>query len=167
MSKLCITCKNTKSDAEFYRDLASKDGLQSACKECGKLRARKSYRDSPERQKRFAEFSKQSKRECLVFIDSIKRENKCAICDENHESCLDFHHIDPTIKEGSVSRLAGKKNRKLVVEEIKKCVILCSNCHRKFHAGVITLIIKPIYIDNGLLNNFLKRKIRSDKKNID
>lgn len=42
----------------------------------------------------------------------------------------DFHHIDPAIKERGVGDLLRSGWDK-VVEELKKCILLCSNCHRK------------------------------------
>jgi transposase-like protein len=44
----------------------------------------------------------------------------------------DFHHLDPTFKEGSPSHIIKKayKDAKL---EIEKCILLCSACHRKEH----------------------------------
>lgn len=64
------------------------------------------------------------------------RNNGCSKCDETDHACLDFHHINPANKLFSISRgrareLAAQK----IADEIKKCVILCKNCHSKFHAG--------------------------------
>jgi hypothetical protein len=58
----------------------------------------------------------------------------CIRCGETHPACLDFHHRDPGVKEGTISRLVSK-NVKLdrVQAEIEKCDVLCANCHRKFH----------------------------------
>ena len=56
---------------------------------------------------------------------------KCVECGENHVSCLEFHHIDPSRKEGLISKLVCSKKR--LQEELKKCIVLCSNCHRKHH----------------------------------
>ena len=41
----------------------------------------------------------------------------------------DFHHLDPTIKEYSVTRLMGRKWEG-IVPELDKCILLCANCHR-------------------------------------
>lgn len=59
---------------------------------------------------------------------------KCSRCTETHISCLDFHHTDPNIKFGNVSELPAKGwSWERIQAEINKCVILCSNCHRKLH----------------------------------
>ena len=62
----------------------------------------------------------------------------CKICGENERVCLDFHHVDPSKKHLDISQMyrAGWSKRR-ILDEIAKCVILCSNCHRKYHAGLI------------------------------
>lgn len=63
-----------------------------------------------------------------------KSKLKCSMCKENHPACLDFHHIDPTEKEATVSQLvAWGRSQEEILIEISKCIILCSNCHRKHH----------------------------------
>ena len=50
---------------------------------------------------------------------------------------LDIHHLDPSIKEFSFSSVrANSKSWDKIVEELRKCVLLCSNCHREIHAGI-------------------------------
>ena len=46
---------------------------------------------------------------------------------------MDFDHKDGKIKIASVSKLAFRKlaNFKKLKEEIKKCDLVCSNCHRQ------------------------------------
>lgn len=43
----------------------------------------------------------------------------------------DFHHLDPNQKDFSI----GKQSKSFAVirSELDKCVLLCSNCHRKRH----------------------------------
>ena len=53
-------------------------------------------------------------------------------CGENHISCLEFHHLDPTVKEGAVSNLI-RVSFERALKEIEKCIVLCSNCHKKEH----------------------------------
>jgi 5-methylcytosine-specific restriction endonuclease McrA len=69
-----------------------------------------------------------------------KKTLSCLVCGENEPACLDFHHTNPSEKEMAVREILNK-NRSFarLMEEVKKCVVLCSNCHRKFHAGIIKL----------------------------
>ena len=48
-------------------------------------------------------------------------------------AALDFHHEDPTTKEGNVHRFVSNGQFAKVYEEIKKCIVLCANCHRIHH----------------------------------
>lgn len=63
----------------------------------------------------------------------IKAQLRCERCGENHPACLEFHHLDPLKKDGNVGHLARAYSTKRLLEEIKKCIVLCSNCHRKEH----------------------------------
>lgn len=49
-------------------------------------------------------------------------------------AALEFHHPDPAEKEFSLD-LRSLSNRKweVVVEEARKCELLCSNCHAEIH----------------------------------
>jgi hypothetical protein len=62
----------------------------------------------------------------------------CTECSEDVICCLDFHHLDPDEKELDVAILVHNgcgKDR--ILEEIAKCKVVCANCHRKIHAGLI------------------------------
>jgi hypothetical protein len=66
---------------------------------------------------------------------------KCIYCGFNkYQSALDFHHVGEKTHE--IGRLfndaAGAPNgkaRRLLEEEVKKCVLVCSNCHKGLHSG--------------------------------
>ena len=69
----------------------------------------------------------------------IVREAKssgCVKCGEKEQVCLDFHHLGD--KDRTIAQMRGMGDDR-VREEISKCVVVCSNCHRKIHAGIITL----------------------------
>ena len=58
-------------------------------------------------------------------------------------SALDFHHLNPDEKEFSFNdntNRSWENTRK----EIAKCILVCANCHREIHAGLI---------DNSLLQS--------------
>lgn len=60
---------------------------------------------------------------------------KCQNCGYNKSAAaLDFDHIDPKTKSRTISHLLAHQDPsswKLAVKESKKCVLLCSNCHRE------------------------------------
>src|SRR5271169_5563243 len=69
-----------------------------------------------------------------VWLQELKSTLKCARCPENHVAVLDFHHRDPNIKELQLSRVANRLwSYEKIRQEITKCEVLCSNCHRKEH----------------------------------
>ena len=59
--------------------------------------------------------------------------NVCQDCKRSFPPCCyDFHHIDPSTKCFEIApRLDGNLNT--IMEEAKKCVMICSNCHRIRH----------------------------------
>lgn len=68
------------------------------------------------------------------LIDSLG--GKCQKCGYNKcLQALHFHHRDPTQKKMSLaaSHLLSKEKREMAWEEVKKCDLLCSNCHMEIH----------------------------------
>ena len=60
---------------------------------------------------------------------------KCFICGYNSfAGALDFHHLDPKTKDFNISRVKNKKFDS-IKNELDKCVLLCSNCHREVEGG--------------------------------
>jgi hypothetical protein len=75
-----------------------------------------------------------------TFFDQYKENKGCKFCGETCSICLDFHHKDPTQKDRNVSRMKNSSHSiKAIKKEIHKCIVVCSNCHRKLHAGMIHL----------------------------
>lgn len=60
---------------------------------------------------------------------------KCSCCGYNKNwGALDFHHVDPKTKLIQLnSNSLGHFTEKVLREELKKCILLCSNCHREHH----------------------------------
>ena len=57
----------------------------------------------------------------------------CLECGVYHPAILDFHHIDPKMKNNSVHKLVQAKSYRKALEEVEQCLVLCANCHRVFH----------------------------------
>lgn len=63
---------------------------------------------------------------------------KCQCCgyDKSHWA-LEFHHIDANSKTFGISTVTrNPKAAKFIAEELKKCILLCSNCHREIEHGI-------------------------------
>lgn len=58
---------------------------------------------------------------------------KCIKCGNNKVYLLDFHHRDPSIKEGELSDFSKGYQLEKFFNELEKCDLLCANCHREFH----------------------------------
>lgn len=67
--------------------------------------------------------------------------SKCAVCGYSRcTSALEFHHLDPKQKEfGPGAARASSASWQKICDELRKCVMLCANCHREFHAGLIQI----------------------------
>lgn len=66
---------------------------------------------------------------------------RCCICGfDAFQEALEFHHIDPSTKTfGLTDSNAVTKALEKQLEEARKCVLLCANCHRGVHAGYLEL----------------------------
>lgn len=117
--KICSYCKKEKCNSEFHKKTPNQ--LHSKCKEC-KTKITKKRRDH-------------FKQQCVDY-----KGERCQCCGYNAcNHALDFHHIDPKVKSFSIGAWTKTKFTQEVLDELDKCVLVCSNCHREIHAGVIKL----------------------------
>lgn len=93
---------------------------------------------------------KQQKRrqDIKILIENLKK--PCLICGEKDVACIDYHHIDSTDKDfgiGDASKHKWSDNK--IINEINKCVCLCSNHHRILHYYDLTVdeLIKKYKIE--------------------
>ena len=86
------------------------------------------------RKKEFIKVKKDRRERLSLFIQAIKAAQFCANCGETDPICLDFHHKDPKKKKFSIAnspRLGHSEE--VIFKEIKKCVVICKNCHARLH----------------------------------
>ncbi len=73
-------------------------------------------------------YRKKIKQRAIEFLGS-----KCSICSYNKcIEALEFHHIDPTQKEFSISGKSISWSK--IEKELKKCILVCCRCHREIHS---------------------------------
>ena len=72
----------------------------------------------------------------LIWTKKIKAikllGDECEECGNNNIFHLTFHHRDSNEKENTISQI-WKNRWSLIEPEIKKCILLCDNCHRELH----------------------------------
>jgi len=63
---------------------------------------------------------------------------KCQCCGYCRSlNALELHHIDPREKELTFGKIrASPKSFDKIIQELKKCILVCSNCHREIHDGI-------------------------------
>ena len=131
MIKVCKKCFKEKKLEEFSKNNTTKDGLASWCKPCVRIRSREHYLLNENNLKIKHKSYKDEKK---MWFKEFKETLNCSNCGENHPSCLEFHHLDPLKKEFGISDAVGSlMSKESIIEEIEKCIVLCSNCHRKLH----------------------------------
>jgi hypothetical protein len=165
MSELryCYSCHQKKNISEYTKRSDSHDGLDFYCRECKSDKNSKYYYQQTDEwknrhKKKLKRKSKHSNKSNKIYILLRKdrfhqfldlfRSKGCCICGEKSKCCLDFHHLDPKTKKNDISDMSNRNIDK-VIEEIKKCVCVCKNCHRKIHSGIIesppeSLLIQPV-----------------------
>lgn len=129
--KKCRECKLEKPLTEFNKKVSNKDGLQSECRECNKVRSRQFYMDNKKSQLVAIRINTKGyiKRNQQIVIEYL-RSHPCVDCKESDIIVLDFDHQGDKDQNVSTAVRNGWSIKRLM-NEIAKCEIVCSNCHRR------------------------------------
>ena len=117
-TKICTKCgRELPLDMFNWRNKA-KGTRRADCKECHSGYMKQKYQENKE------------------IIGQMKANQGCAKCGDTRSYVLDYHHIDPSVKTEGIARMVSNHYTSLneeTLNEIKKCVVLCANCHREWH----------------------------------
>jgi len=91
--KVCRTCKQEKSEADFYALRKNKDGLHNECKPCFNLRSKLKYNTDESARERKKKNSKDARKERLNYIWNFLKENPCVDCGQTDIRVLEFDHV--------------------------------------------------------------------------
>lgn len=79
-------------------------------------------------------YHRKKKVDCIIY-----RGGKCEGCgiryDGKNACIFHLHHLDPKNKNFSIGNQVLNKAWKTIIKELKKCVLLCANCHEKKHSA--------------------------------
>jgi len=147
--QICNTCKIEKPLTEFNFKNKKQKKYNTKCIKCTREYGREHY--SKNKEKIIKKNNKASKirRE---FNKKWKSYLKCSICGEKSQSCIEFHHVDPTKKINIVSKIMNNATITAVIKEAKKCVVLCANCHRKIHVNELMITSKHKTLSNKMID---------------
>lgn len=70
-----------------------------------------------------------------VWLNEYKLERGCAGCGYKRSgAALDMHHL-----RDKAFTISAKLHLSLdeIQREVEKCIVLCANCHRELHAGLL------------------------------
>lgn len=91
-------------------------------------RVRKHYRENKQYYK---DKSRKLNKELTQLVRDIKKV-PCMDCGiEYPYYVMDFDHRDPSTKIDNVGSLIQNNSKRKLLEEIAKCDVVCSNCHRE------------------------------------
>jgi hypothetical protein len=106
------------------------------------------YKDPETRKIKNREYGKKyyenNKRVVQDAVNALRRKNRakwleykstlvCSRCGASHPAIIDFHHPTRDGSKKDVNRLVMDNCFAQAYEEVKRCEVLCANCHRIEH----------------------------------
>jgi hypothetical protein len=139
--KKCSKCLLNKDESEFNKK--TKKLFQPYCKSCQKVYHSEYYNNN---KSNYAKKNKKLKRRNVEFIYNYLLSHPCIDCKESDPIVLDFDHQGNKFKNVTLMALQTYSLEQLK-DEISKCEVRCSNCHRRktakerdyfrYHRGVV------------------------------
>lgn len=131
-TKVCNHCGERKPVEEFnwrWKDLGKR---QRTCRECQNEQKKNWYERNKETHKANMVENRMKNMEAgREFIWNYLSTNPCVECGESDPRVLEFDHVRGK-KRAAVTRLVRNGfSIDIIQAEIDKCVVLCSNCHKR------------------------------------
>ena len=124
----CRRCGEEKPLSGYYT-------RSNVCKSCKAVEMREYRLNNKEKFKKSQDKYQQNNVDKHFKLIKELTGLKCTTCGFTHTTTapFDWHHTDSNTKQYSISKLMDKSNTERLLQEIDKCVFLCSNCHRIEH----------------------------------
>lgn len=132
--KICGTCNQELDIVDFSLKDAKTNKRHSKCKACQKEYSKKHYTEKKvdylDKAKVNNKKYKKRNDELLVGLKEGKPCKDCGECYPHY--VMDFDHLPNFQKSENVSKMKNSSfSAKAIIEEIKKCELVCANCHRE------------------------------------
>ena len=124
-TRICSKCKQVKDlETDFYKAVGYRGGYRSYCKQCQ------------------GEFPSQLPEELLKRVYERRQRNRqfiwdyysahpCVDCGEDDPVVLELDHVRGKKLAGVSQLVHNTRSLKVIEDEIAKCEVVCSNCHRR------------------------------------
>lgn len=137
----CSKCKQQLDDSNFSIINRKTNLLDRYCKIC-RSNARRDWYARNKKEHIATVLSNHARYEQEYKI--WRKNFSCVLCDEKDSCCIDFHHLDPSVKEYTIANMKRCWTIERIQEEVKKCIAVCSNCHRKIHTHGLETVAKAM-----------------------
>lgn len=125
--KNCSKCTIVKPLSEFNFRNTKKGIRHSYCRDCGKILTRNHYKNN---KKQYLERNLRAFRKRREFVRQVKSK-PCFDCGIQYPYyVMDFDHREGEVKEYAMSQI-DQMTMEDIKCEMKKCDVVCSNCHRE------------------------------------
>jgi hypothetical protein len=131
----CPTCGERRAEGEFNWRNRAKGLRHSSCRYC-KMRYQHNWylKHRTEHIAVTAHRRRLYRTQSRHFVLEYLKTHPCEVCTETDPVVLDFHHRHPSRKTKEIAQMLGTYTTNKVILEIRKCRVLCSNCHRRITA---------------------------------
>lgn len=124
--KVCGVCGLRKELSEFNKKSATR--LQAHCRDCSKAIFKQYYLKN--RKHVYNKNRIYTAHLRKIVLDA--KDKPCADCGIQYPFyVMEFDHRDRAAKVIELARAHLRGSRKLILDEIAKCDVVCSNCHRQ------------------------------------
>ena len=125
--KRCCRCGLIKPHSAFHK-WNQRDGYQQWCKPCRKEYDHAYYALAKDRH---SQGRTESRARRLEWMRELKRNKPCADCGGIFPpEAMQWDHLPGFIKLGDISSsFMASADRRLLLEELAKCELVCANCH--------------------------------------
>jgi len=128
----CSQCKTEKLLTKDFFNVKDKRGLKfrTDCKECQNLKQAGAYKKKCDYYKKVnKDYRSVLKKQNQILLWNFFLGNPCVQCGETNPIVLELDHLGD--KKYCISEIIFSHTWESIQKEMKKCQVLCSNCHKK------------------------------------
>jgi hypothetical protein len=130
--KKCTICKADKDPSEFNKNKGKKDGLNNICRACSRSKSKNYYlKKGVYHKNQVVKRNKKYREQLKEFFLNYLRNSSCKDCGVKDIRVLEFDHLPEYVKKNNVSTMYKRNySIKTILDELRKCDVVCANCHR-------------------------------------